>query len=716
MASLLEQTTDRVLSRLRDVAARGESPLSIDELERAAALKRDSLRKAAERMLRRRGYNLRQIHGGTAGAEAKELAERYERGRALLVRALEFNDSEPVYVRSALAVLGISDGFITDDLDLETEFGFSETELPYHLGIDGSPRVAAALVETAVQWRSRLLPEALAVSLASELLEPVDSTGLEVLSIPPELADRFITEHHSTLARERAPGNMFSLGAFFRGNLVAVALAGTPTAPWSKGRGFCTKFGVLEVTRVASVSIKVTNRRGREVPLSAGSKLVARLIDLLPRSGRRGEEGCLLVTYSLASEEGTTYLALADKGLRPTREVKPRGSSKARSNEATALKTEAKVAWEAGPAALPPRWDLLLRDDETMDDPPRRIAGAMRALERFAARQQPTQRSSNVRPAEPVVAWAVKQALTPDVRHGATEDEDDDGCFGYCYVASEAAWHLLGGAESTYRPRQIQHEGVSHWYLYRENGGVLDLTACQFDRPVPYDRGRGRGFLTAAPSKRAQVVIERARSAIASRPLLEPSDELVPELVVRSVADGIRALSHPAIVSQHEETLRLEPEQQLAVLLPCADTKPFPESPSHKHGYLPALHALDVDLWVVSEPLGVIPYDWVRRWPNAHYDFPPRFVRGEGRAILVSRLRGWLAAVGAKYDALYLALPGHHMGLVREAAEGLSLKLVDVSISRCRQTARACRSGDFRATTERYRDFVRATVGRGEDR
>lgn len=77
-----------------------------------------------------------------------------------------------------------------------------------------------------MQWRSRLLPEALAVSLASELLEPVESTGLEVLSIPPELADRFISEHHSTLARERAPGNMFSLGAFYRGNLVAVALAG----------------------------------------------------------------------------------------------------------------------------------------------------------------------------------------------------------------------------------------------------------------------------------------------------------------------------------------------------------------------------------------------------------------------------------------------------------------------------------------------------------
>lgn len=78
MPSLLEQTTDRVLSRLRDAVARGESPLSIEEFERAAALKRDSLRKVTERMLRRRGYNLQQIYGGTAGVEAKELAARYE--------------------------------------------------------------------------------------------------------------------------------------------------------------------------------------------------------------------------------------------------------------------------------------------------------------------------------------------------------------------------------------------------------------------------------------------------------------------------------------------------------------------------------------------------------------------------------------------------------------------------------------------------------------
>lgn len=241
---------------------------------------------------------------------------------------------------------------------------------------------------------------------------------------------------------------------------------------------------------------------------------------------------------------------------------------------------------------------------------------------------------------------------------------------------------------------------------------MLDLTACQFERPVPYELGRGRGFLTAAPSRRAHVVIERARAAIASRPLPQPTDELVAELVVRSVADGIRALRHPAIVSQHEETLRLEPERPLAVLLPCADTKPFPESPSHKHGYLPALHGLELDMWVVSEPLGVIPYDWVRRWPNAHYDFPPRFVRGEARAILVGRLREWLEAVGARYETLYLALPGHHMGLVREAADGLPLRLVDLSISQCRKATRACGSGDFRASTERYRKFVRAELGR----
>jgi hypothetical protein len=76
-------------------------------------------------------------------------------------------------------------------------------------------------------------------------------------------------------------------------------------------------------------------------------------------------------------------------------------------------------------------------------------------------------------------------------------------------VASEAFYHLVGGKKAGYKPMTITHEGVVHWYLLGP-GGVVDLTAGQFDTPVPYEHGRGRGFLTKQPSKRAQKLMERS--------------------------------------------------------------------------------------------------------------------------------------------------------------------------------------------------------------
>jgi hypothetical protein len=82
---------------------------------------------------------------------------------------------------------------------------------------------------------------------------------------------------------------------------------------------------------------------------------------------------------------------------------------------------------------------------------------------------------------------------------------------GHCYVASEAVWHMSGGTESGLTPQVIRHEGATHWYLRRSDGEIIDPTASQFQTPVPYEQGRGCGFLTKAPSKRAQVVINRVK-------------------------------------------------------------------------------------------------------------------------------------------------------------------------------------------------------------
>ncbi len=114
------------------------------------------------------------------------------------------------------------------------------------------------------------------------------------------------------------------------------------------------------------------------------------------------------------------------------------------------------------------------------------------------------------------VARAVRAALTPDLLseqyrriylpHGRPP------LVGHCYVASEAAFHLLGGKRAGWKPMFIRHEGEPHWFLVNHYGRVLDITASQFVTPVPYARGIGKGFLTKKPSARARIVIARVRA------------------------------------------------------------------------------------------------------------------------------------------------------------------------------------------------------------
>lgn len=79
---------------------------------------------------------------------------------------------------------------------------------------------------------------------------------------------------------------------------------------------------------------------------------------------------------------------------------------------------------------------------------------------------------------------------------------------GNCYVTSEALYHLLGGKAAGWTPKQVRHEGASHWFLQHRCGLVLDPTAGQFETPPPYDRAVGKGFLTRSPSKRACAMMQ----------------------------------------------------------------------------------------------------------------------------------------------------------------------------------------------------------------
>jgi hypothetical protein len=200
--------------------------------------------------------------------------------------------------------------------------------------------------------------------------------SLSLRVLPKAVAYAFVKSHHSKLGAgaKIPPGVMFAIGAFqlqpdmVTDRLVAVALAGSPTGRWasdvtSGGRPIpCGTQGILELFRVASIGdLQVRTSSGELRPVSASSMLTSHIMRLLPLSGRGESEGCLFVTYSLASERGTTYLSLASAGLRPVARIK--GKVKAtgarRGGEGTALPHVSKVRWEYGPAALPPDWSVL---------------------------------------------------------------------------------------------------------------------------------------------------------------------------------------------------------------------------------------------------------------------------------------------------------------------------------------------------------------------
>ncbi len=79
---------------------------------------------------------------------------------------------------------------------------------------------------------------------------------------------------------------------------------------------------------------------------------------------------------------------------------------------------------------------------------------------------------------------------------------------GNCYVTCEALYHLLGGKDAGYTPHTVRHEGDVHWFLVMHNGYIIDPTASQFKTAPPHHLGRGRGFLTKEPSKRAKALMK----------------------------------------------------------------------------------------------------------------------------------------------------------------------------------------------------------------
>jgi len=134
-----------------------------------------------------------------------------------------------------------------------------------------------------------------------------------------------------------------------------------------------------------------------------------------------------------------------------------------------------------------------------------------------------------------------------------------------------------------------------------------------------------------------------------------------------------------------EKSLKWVPRNDVAVFIPCSAWKPYPYSQSHKYGYLKALRpALEkIDLFVVSEPMGIVPYCYSDEYPVDRYDYDPnRFFIGKLRKPLVrkaleiftDRLAMWIKKYHNKYKKRILILPkSWHLKVFKKALRKLGV-------------------------------------------
>jgi len=109
----------------------------------------------------------------------------------------------------------------------------------------------------------------------------------------------------------------------------------------------------------------------------------------------------------------------------------------------------------------------------------------------------------------------IQKSLTPDLLRGRWVNQSHP-LEGHCYIAAEALWYLLGC--NNWKPMcasyKDKHGKATHWWLeHKKTREIADPTKEQYfpDNP-PYHMGKGIGFLTKHPSKRAMIILERVRS------------------------------------------------------------------------------------------------------------------------------------------------------------------------------------------------------------
>ncbi len=152
-----------------------------------------------------------------------------------------------------------------------------------------------------------------------------------------------------------------------------------------------------------------------------------------------------------------------------------------------------------------------------------------------------------------------------------------------------------------------------------------------------------------------------------------------PGVVLLRNSEKCNLFDHPHVRLWHRFLVEyFEPEPKpLAMILPCTQVKPYRLSPTHRiaEARLRKLGIAEkVGIYIVSEPMVLVPRELDIYYPFANYDYPPDQLSEPYRARFVEILSAVIPKL-ARHRHVVAVLPQHHRSILLEALQRSSAKL-----------------------------------------
>ena len=131
---------------------------------------------------------------------------------------------------------------------------------------------------------------------------------------------------------------------------------------------------------------------------------------------------------------------------------------------------------------------------------------------------------------------------------------------------------------------------------------------------------------------------------------------------------------HPDVTLYHKYLLNVwEPRfSDYSILMPCTQVKPYSKSVTHRMmiSYINSLRKYNclVELYSISEPMIIVPYEYEELYPLANYDFPPKLMVEWEKELMANLLSKALVKIVkyTKYEVIAV-LPRHHRSILERS-------------------------------------------------